>query len=147
MAVNLDGSFHWAQAGTRRLVRANLGGRVIFVGSWAAHAPHQHLPAYCVTKAGVRMLMKTLALEYARCGILVNEVAPGYVDAGLSAKSFQQAPERREQAMKAVPIGELLSPADVAQLVRFLCGNQASQITGTTLLQDGGLSLLQGPTK
>jgi len=145
MAVNLDGSFHWAHTGIERLTQASLGGRVVFVGSWAAHAPHKRLPAYSVTKAGVRMLMKTLALEYAGSGILVNEVAPGYVDAGLSAQSFQQAPERRERAKKAVPIGALLLPTDVAQLVRFLCSSQASQITGTTLLQDGGLSLIQGP--
>jgi glucose 1-dehydrogenase len=147
MAVNLDGSFHWSHSGIKRLVREELGGRVVFVGSWAAHAPHQKLPAYSVTKAGIRMLMQTLALEYARCGILVNEVAPGYVDAGLTGQSFQQEPERRERARAAVPVGALLTPEDVARTVRFLCSNQASQITGTTLLQDGGLSLLQGPCR
>lgn len=145
IAVNLDGAYFWATGGIQRLQRDGLPGRVVFLGSWAAHAPHRALPAYSVSKAGVRMLMKTLALEFASAGIFVNEVAPGYVDAGLSAEAFRVDPSRRQAAERGVPTGKMLTPDEVAEMVRFLCSPETAGITGTTLLQDGGLSLLQGP--
>src|SRR5947207_917446 len=56
--VNLNGAFHMAQTGARRLLERKKAGRIVFIGSWAAHAPHPHIPAYCVAKAGLRMLCK-----------------------------------------------------------------------------------------
>lgn len=143
--VNLNGAFYFADAGTRLLTHSELPGRVVFIGSWAGHAPHRHLPAYSVAKAGLRMLTQTLALELAAHGILVNEVAPGYVNAGLSGRIFSAQPEVAEASRNRVPIRKLLSADDVAQQVLYLCSSLADQITGTTLLLDGGLSLLQGP--
>lgn len=142
--INLNGSFFFTNAGVKRLLKKTQPGRVVFIGSWAAHAPHRELPAYSVAKAGQRMLMKTLALEVASNGILVNEVAPGYVDAGLSADIFKKNPELADKAKATVPIKKLITPDEVAGQVLFLCSAYASQMTGTTLLQDGGLSLLQG---
>lgn len=143
--VNLNGAFHFAQAGVQRLVEIKRPARVVFIGSWAGHAPHVRLPAYSVAKAGLRMLMQTLALEGAAHGILVNEVAPGYVRAGLSGRIFSAAPEREAMAREAVPIRRLIPAESVAQQVLLLCSPLGEQTTGSTLLQDGGLSLLQGP--
>jgi glucose 1-dehydrogenase len=143
--VNLNGAFYFAQAGLQRLVASRRPGRVVFLGSWAGHAPHRHLPAYCVAKAGLRMLVRTLALEYAARGILVNEVAPGWVDAGLSGRIFEQEPGARERAAQGVPTGVLIAAAEVARQVLYLCSDDARHLTGSVLLQDGGLSLLQGP--
>jgi NAD(P)-dependent dehydrogenase (short-subunit alcohol dehydrogenase family) len=84
MAVNLDGAFHLASVATRRLVEGGLPGRVVFVGSWAAEHVHLALPAYCVAKAGLRMLARCMAGALAPHGILVNEIAPGFVAAGLA---------------------------------------------------------------
>jgi NAD(P)-dependent dehydrogenase (short-subunit alcohol dehydrogenase family) len=145
--INLNGAFYFATEGARRLIatKSPAGGRIVFIGSWAAHAPHPSLPTYSVAKAGLRMLNQTLALELAPHGILVNEVAPGFVDAGLSGRVFSTQPETRLRATESVPIGKLLSADDVAAQVLYLCSDAGSQTTGSTLLIDGGLSLLQGP--
>jgi NAD(P)-dependent dehydrogenase (short-subunit alcohol dehydrogenase family) len=139
--INLSGAFHLAQAGALRLLHHKRAGRIVFVGSWAAHAPHPHIPAYSVAKAGLRMLMKCMALDLAPHDILVNEVAPGYVDAGLSGRLFQEQEERREQARNKVPIHRLISAADVAFQVAHLCHPENRHTTGSVLLMDGGLSL------
>ncbi len=142
LRVNLDGAFHLAQAGTARLLHHGRVGRVVFLGSWAAHTPHTHIVAYCAAKAGLRMLCKCMALELAPHGILVNEVAPGYVDAGLSAQVFREQPLRRARAERTVPLGRLISAEEVARQVAYLCEPGNRQITGSVLLMDGGLSLL-----
>jgi glucose 1-dehydrogenase len=144
LRVNLDGAFHLAQAGTSRLLEHQRPGRVVFIGSWAAHAPHPHIPAYSVAKAGLRMLCKCMALELAPHDILVNEVAPGYVNAGLSAAVWKEEPQRREQSTARVPVKRLIEPAEVAQQVAYLCEPANRHTTGSVLMMDGGLSLLTG---
>lgn len=145
MRVNLDGAFHMAQAGALRLLQQGKPGRIVFIGSWVAHAPQTHIQAYCVTKAGVRMLCKVMALELAPHGILVNEVAPGNVDAGLSARIFEQNPVWRERNLTRVHIREMSQAEEVALQVAHLCDPANRQMTGSVLLMDGGLSLLSGP--
>ncbi|HTL51215.1 MAG TPA: SDR family oxidoreductase, partial [Planctomycetota bacterium] len=117
-------------------------GRIVFLGSWAGHAAHPGIPAYCAAKAGLRMLMKCLALELSEYRILVNEVAPGYVDAGLSGRWFERNPADRERARTHVPIQTLISAHDVALQVAHLCDPANTQMTGSVLLMDGGLSLI-----
>lgn len=145
--VNLNGAYYFSHTATQRLVKATQPARVIFLGSWAAHAPHRSLPAYSVAKAGLRMLNQTMALELAAHRILVNEIAPGYVDAGLSGRIFNENPAIRDRATVGVPIQKLISAADVASQVLYLCSDYATHITGSTILQDGGLSLMQGPAE
>jgi Dehydrogenases with different specificities (related to short-chain alcohol dehydrogenases) len=141
--VNLTGAFLLAQLAARRLLAARRRGRIVFVGSWAAHAPHPNIAAYCAAKAGLRMAMQCLALELAPHGILVNEVAPGRVDAGLSKRLFDQTPGFRERARAEVPIRSLLDPSEVADGVAYLCRPDNRQMTGSVLLLDGGLSLVR----
>jgi NAD(P)-dependent dehydrogenase (short-subunit alcohol dehydrogenase family) len=142
LRINLDGAFHLAQAATIRLLALNRPGRIVFIGSWAAHAAHNSIPAYCVAKAGLRMLCKCMALELAPRGILVNEVAPGYVDAGLSAQGWKRNPGAREKAAGRVPTGQLIDAAEVAKQVAHLCEPDNRHMTGSVLLMDGGLSLV-----
>jgi len=141
LRVNLDGSFYLTQKATKRMVELNLPGHVIFIGSWAAEAVHPTLPAYCVSKAGVRMLCKCMALELAPHHIMVNEIAPGYVEAGLSAEIWAKNPGLIDEAAKKVPVGKIMSATAVAQQVAHLCHPANEHITGSTLLIDGGLSL------
>ncbi len=140
--VDLTGPYLLATAATRRMIAAGTRGSVVFIGSWAAHRPHPAIAGYSVAKAGLRMLCQCLALDLAPHGIRVNEVAPGYVDAGLSKQLFDADPPRREAALAQVPLGTLATADDVAALVTFLAGPTALHITGTTLAADGGLSLL-----
>lgn len=141
LRVNLDGAFFLTQKATRRMVEVKLSGHVVFIGSWAAEAVHPGLPAYCVSKAGVRMLCKCMALELAPHRIMVNEIAPGYVDAGLSAEIWAKNPGLIQEAAKKVPVGKIMSAEAVAKQVVYLCHPGNEHITGSTLLMDGGLSL------
>ncbi|MBV9468215.1 MAG: SDR family oxidoreductase [Abitibacteriaceae bacterium] len=142
LRINLDGAYHLAQAGALRLLHHHKPGRIVFIGSWAAHAPHAYIPAYCAAKAGIRTLARCMALDLAPEGILVNEVAPGWVNAGLTADVWVQQPERRIRALAQVPVRHLIEPAEVAVQVAHLCDPDNRHMTGSTLLMDGGLSLL-----
>jgi NAD(P)-dependent dehydrogenase (short-subunit alcohol dehydrogenase family) len=141
LRINLDGAFHLAQAAAKRLVELGKPGRIVMVGSWAAERAHRRMTAYCASKGGLRMLTRCLALELAEHGILVNEVAPGYVNAGLSGKLMKDDPAAQARAAARVPIGRLMSADDVARQVAHLCEPGTDHLTGATLLMDGGLSL------
>ncbi len=140
--INLNGSFYVTQAVANKLIEKNIPGRIVFVGSWAGHAVHPNLPAYSVSKAGVRMLCKCMALELAPHQILVNEIAPGYVEAGLSAVIWKENPELNEQARQRVPVKKLITADEVAKQVLLICSPENVHMTGSTILMDGGLSLL-----
>jgi glucose 1-dehydrogenase len=83
-----------------------------------------------------------MAVELAKHDILVNEVAPGYVDAGLSAQLWARNPGSRERAAERVPTGNLIDAAEVARQVAHLCEPDNRHMTGSVLLMDGGLSLV-----
>lgn len=142
LSVNLNGAFYLSQYATSRLLQLGLPGRVVFVGSWAGESVHRHIPAYCVSKAGLRMLCKCLALELAPHNILVNEIAPGYVNAGLSAQLWKNNPDQIKEAAAKVPIQKIMEAKEVAAQILYLCHPRNNQMTGSTLLMDGGLSLL-----
>jgi len=144
MRINLDGSFFLAQMAALKLSAAKKPGRIVIIGSWAGHAPHLKIPAYCASKAALRMGMKCLALEFAKDNILVNEVAPGFVDAGLSGRLFDENPGTREIAAQRVPVKRLITAQEVALQVAWLCDPSNVHVTGSVLLMDGGLSL-SGP--
>lgn len=139
--INLNGAFHLAQHAAKILVQEGQRGHIVFIGSWAAHAVHLNMPAYCVSKAAIRMLCKCMALELAPHGIMVNEVAPGYVYAGLSGKLMKENPALVPAALDRIPVGEMMTAEEVAAEVLHLCRGTNRHITGSTVLMDGGLSL------
>lgn len=141
IAVNLTGAYFTARAMIRRMLDHQIAGHVVFVGSWAAHAPHPHIGAYSAAKAGMRMLCQTLALDHAADGILINEVAPGIVNAGLSGELFRQDPALEQRTRAAIPTGLVIDPAEVARDVAFLASPDNRHATGTVVVSDGGLSL------
>lgn len=142
MEVNLNGAYFLAQKASQLMVAKKLKGSIVFIGSWAGHTVHQNMTAYCVSKAGMRMLCKCMALELAPYQILVNEVAPGYVMAGLTGKIFENNPNLIEQSRQKVPTKKIMTAASVAREVIHLCDPENEDITGSTILIDGGLSLL-----
>lgn len=131
-----------AQTAALRMIGKGLPGHIVFVGSWVAERPMPRIVSYSVSKAGIRMLMKCMALELAPYGILVNEVAAGYVDAGLTGQTFQADPARRERLMQQTPVHKIIQPEEIAWLVAQLCDPRNQNTTGTALLVDGGLSML-----
>ncbi len=88
------------------------------------------------------MLCKCMALELAPHQILVNEIAPGYVAAGLSGRIWEEQPGKLEEAIARVPIKKIMTVKAVAEQILYLCHPQQEHMTGMTLLMDGGLSLL-----
>ena len=88
------------------------------------------------------MLCKCMALELAPHGILVNEIAPGFVNAGLSGSVWGSDEAKAKEALNKVPIHKLISAEAVAQQVLTLCHPDNEHMTGSTILMDGGLSLL-----
>lgn len=141
--VNLSGAYHVAQEGARAMVRAGTPGVLLFTGSWVGEVPSRGLLPYCVSKAGVQMLARCMALELAPRGIRANVVAPGVLDAGVSARIFREFPERRAPFQQMIPMGRLGTADQVAQALVFLASDAAAYITGSTLLVDGGASLFQ----
>ncbi len=141
LAVNLNGAFYFSRHAALRLRENNSPGRIVFVGSWAGSSVHAHIPAYSVSKAAMSMLCKCLALEMAPHRILVNEIAPGYVDAGLSGRLWENNPGQLEKAREQVPVKKIMTAKMVAEQILYLCHPQNEHMTGSTLLMDGGLSL------
>lgn len=139
--VNFWGSYHLAVQAAKHLKAHNLPGRITFIGSWAAERPNARISAYCISKASVRMLCKTLALELAEHNILVNEVAPGIVSGGLSKKNQQKNPALLQTHLNSIPLHTLVQVEEIGRHVLYLSAFSGINITGTTLLVDGGLSL------
>ena len=140
--VNLTGAYVLANDIARRLVEQKKPGRIVFLGSWAAESVHTQIPAYCVSKAGLRMLCRSMALAYAPHNILINEVAPGIVEAGLSRHLFDEDSGLRDAIPRTVPAGRLLTAGDIAGLVAWLCDPENNCMAGATLQADGGISLV-----
>ena len=145
VGVNLTGAWLTAREGARRILAADGTGDLLFIGSWVGQFPTANLAAYCASKAGLHSLVQSMALELAPRGIRVNEVAPGYVEAGLSGKIFEENGDLAEQARQAVPCRKLLSPEEVARAAVMLVDPSNPNLTGSTLILDGGLSLMHGP--
>ena len=139
IGINLTGAFHAAQSAAR--VMGDEGGSIVFIGSWIGSAPARDLMSYCVSKAGMDMMARCLALELAPRKVRVNVVAPGVVEAGVSAQIFREAPDRRSAMEAVIPLGRLAEPDDVSSCVEFLLSGSSSYVTGASLVVDGGIRL------
>jgi NAD(P)-dependent dehydrogenase (short-subunit alcohol dehydrogenase family) len=141
--VNLTGNFHLGQEAARLMIERGTGGAIIFTGSWVQEIPWPEIAAYSASKAGLVMLTRTMALELAPHNIRVNVVAPGIVAAGMAKYQMDNEPQYARRIANVIPLGRLQTPQDVAQATAFLCSDDASYMTGATLLVDGGASLFQ----
>jgi NAD(P)-dependent dehydrogenase (short-subunit alcohol dehydrogenase family) len=119
---------------------ANGGGAIVNVTSMNGVAPGPNAGAYGASKAGVALLTQQMALEWGPHGVRVNAVAPGLIDAGMSAPIYADAEVRRARESK-VPLGRLGRAEDVAKAVLFLASEEASYVTGQNLLVDGGVTM------
>jgi len=136
LRVNLDGVFYCCSA-VLPVMKTRKWGRVVNIASLAAQqgstGGHSH---YAASKAGVLGLSKSLAREYARYGITVNAVSPGWIDTEGWGGELEG---KREKFAAKVPAGRLGTAADVAQGVAFLASDGAEYITGINLPINGGL--------
>jgi 3(or 17)beta-hydroxysteroid dehydrogenase len=118
-------------------------GSVINVASMVAFIGQEITPAYVASKGGVLALTRALAVDYAKRGIRVNVVCPGYTDTPMIQRHFDKlgnGPEERAKLERRTPLGRLVSPKDVAAAILFLASSDAQMVTGASLVVDGGLS-------
>ncbi|MES1204556.1 MAG: 3-oxoacyl-ACP reductase family protein [Pseudomonadota bacterium] len=135
--VNLTGTFNCTRAALRFLMKARDAGRIINISSITAEMGSAGQAPYVAAKAAVIGLTKTWAREYASRGLTVNAVSPGYIDTDMTASELPAA--RREELIKAIPLGRVGRPEDVAAAVAYLAGPAASYVTGEVLRVNGGL--------
>ncbi|MCY4619935.1 MAG: SDR family NAD(P)-dependent oxidoreductase [Chloroflexi bacterium] len=138
LSVNLTGVMLTNRAVARRMIAQGDGGAIVNISSGAAKIPMVGSADYSVSKAGVWMLTRVLALELAPHDIRVNTVAPGVIDTPM-ALGLSQDEERRAAFERFVPLGRLGEAADIAEASLFLMSDQSSYITGQILHPDGGL--------
>jgi len=136
--VNLTGAFFMTQAFAIHCRGAAHAGRVINISSVHEELPFPHFTAYCISKGGMKMMMRNLAIELAPLGITVNNIAPGAVQTPINAKLLAD-PKLLQPLLANIPLGRLGQPADVAAAAVFLASADADYITGVTLFVDGGL--------
>jgi 2,3-dihydro-2,3-dihydroxybenzoate dehydrogenase len=146
LQVNLLGTIYCAQAAARHM-RQRRSGRIVNIASVAGAVPRINSGAYSVSKAGVRMFTKCLALELARYGVTVNAIAPGPIDTpmlrgGVDGTGDPQRGERLlvgvpELFRLGVPLGKLGQPEDVASAILYLASEAAHHLTGVILNVDG----------
>jgi NAD(P)-dependent dehydrogenase (short-subunit alcohol dehydrogenase family) len=141
LAVNLDGPFLLAQRAARRMVAAGRGGRIINITSVHETAPRVGAGAYCAAKGGLGMLTRVMAQELGEHGITVNAVAPGEI---ATAMTDQEDIDPTGVHRAGVPLGRPGDAREVAAVVAFLAGPQASYVTGASWPVDGGM-LGMGP--
>jgi NAD(P)-dependent dehydrogenase (short-subunit alcohol dehydrogenase family) len=137
--TNLKGAFLCAQRVGRTMVDQRKG-RIVNISSAAGLIPVRERVAYCTSKAGLIMLTRVLALEWAQYGITVNAIAPTFVETELAAQTLNR-PGMRKFWEDTIPLGRLATTNDVAAAVRYLVSPDGSFITGEVLAIDGGLTM------
>jgi NAD(P)-dependent dehydrogenase (short-subunit alcohol dehydrogenase family) len=138
MGVNLKSAFFATQKAAAAMIKGGRRGKIVNVASTSAFTASS-IPTvpYDVSKAGVRMLTISTAVQLARYGINVNAIAPGTIDTELARSALE--PEKLEKfGQVRIPIGRLGQPEDLVGAVVFLCSDDADYILGHTLVVDGG---------
>jgi NAD(P)-dependent dehydrogenase (short-subunit alcohol dehydrogenase family) len=138
---NLDGQFLACKHGARHLLEAG-GGAIVCVGSNVAYlGMATNEPAYSASKGGVFALMRVMAIDYARSGIRVNMVVPGFIDTPMNAPVMAD-PKELAYWSDQIPIGRAGTAEECASAILWLASDEASYCIGTALTVDGGQSAL-----
>ncbi len=135
--VNLTGVMMCDRAAARAMMNTG-GGSIINIASGAAKIPIAGAAEYCVSKAGVWMLTKVLALEVASANVRVNAIGPGFIETPMTA-SMRADEQRVQRLVSGIPLRRLGQPLDIANTALFLASDESSYFTGEILFPDGGL--------
>lgn len=136
--IHVNGSFYCLKSAVPYMKKNNFG-RIINMSSLASETSLRGFGHYAAAKYALLGLTESAAKDLARFGITVNALKPGVIRSSLTGGILAMA---EEELSKATPVGKIGSPSDVANAAAFLCSDEASFITGSTLLIDGGFHLV-----
>jgi NAD(P)-dependent dehydrogenase (short-subunit alcohol dehydrogenase family) len=140
LGVNLTGTFLCTQEAGRAMAVAGRGGAIVVTSSINSFYVEENLSVYNTSKGGVDAFIRSAAMDLARFGIRVNGVSPGVVNTRISRWVIED-PVLGPRYLKTIPMGRFGEPADIGGVVSFLASDDASYITGQTLVVDGGQTL------
>lgn len=140
--VNTRGTFFAAREAARRMMTAGIEGRIVNIASIASHTVLPGLSAYCGSKAAVAMLTRSLAREWARRGIAVNALCPGYIETAINDAWWPT--EGGQRQLKGFPRRRLMEASDLDAAFLMLAGPAARTMTGSIITVDDGQSLPGG---
>ncbi len=141
IAINLDSVFGLVRYGVAQMKKQGRGGNIVLVSSTAGQRGEAFHADYAAAKGAVISMVKGLSTELARDGIRVNCVAPGWVNTEMAAPAMED-PERRERALRLIPMGRVGTPDEIAAPILFLCTRLAGFITGEIFNVNGGAVLV-----
>lgn len=137
-STNLKSVFLCTQAVARHMIDNKIKGRIVSVSSMSSIVGSNYQAHYCPTKAGINLFMKCAAIHLGPHGITCNCVLPGEIDTDLTWECSTL--EESDALVARTPVRRRGQPADIANAVAFLCGEEAEFISGAMLLVDGGLT-------
>jgi NAD(P)-dependent dehydrogenase (short-subunit alcohol dehydrogenase family) len=140
MNLNLKGLFFLSQAAAK-VMKEHGGGTIINVASVDGFKPEANIGTYAISKAGVIMVTKVMALELAQYDIRVNALAPGNVHTRLGDSRFLAIPEYEEEMIKRTPLGRIADPDDMVGAMIYLASDASSFMTGECIVVGGGILL------
>ncbi|MBX6764562.1 MAG: SDR family oxidoreductase [Rubrobacteraceae bacterium] len=143
IAVNLTGVWLCCQEAAKQMVSQGDGGRIINVSSVHEEITMPTNAPYCAAKGGLKMLMRTIAVELAPHGITVNNIGPGAIETPIN-QNLKENPDQMKQLLEEIPLGRIGQPEDVASVAVFLASDAASYVTGSTYFVDGGMMRQSG---
>jgi glucose 1-dehydrogenase len=138
VGIDLRGAFVCLQAVARSLRDRGTGGSIVNISSIHEDVPFPGFTSYCVSKGGLRMLMRNAAVELAQYKIRVNNVAPGAIATPINAATLAD-PEKVATLQRIIPLQRMGQPEEVAKVAVFLASDSASYVTGSTYYVDGGM--------
>ncbi|MCD8109393.1 MAG: SDR family oxidoreductase [Clostridiales bacterium] len=137
--VNLRGGFFVAKAVAAVMKKQNKG-RIIFTSSQAGLVARENQQPYCASKGGINAMVRALAFDLAPFGITVNAVAPCFAMTELTRTRLED-PEYRKMVLGMIPVGRCVEPTEVGAAFAYITSEEASMITGQTLVIDGGWTM------
>ena len=141
LEVNVAGVFFASQAAAKAMIARGRGGCILNVSSLVASRPFANAAPYNASKAAVSALTQSLALELGAHRIRVNEICPASVETDMVRLTLK-SPQQLAHRLATIPLGRMGQPSDLVGAAVFLCSDDASWVTGASLVTDGGLSVI-----
>ncbi len=140
MNINLRAMFFVSQAAGKHMIARGGGGKIINLSSQAGSVALPLRAAYCSSKGAVNQLTRTLALEWAKHRIVVNAIAPTFVETPFTAKMFEDA-DFKKYVLASIPLGRMVTAEEIANAALFLASDLSDMMTGHILAVDGGWTI------